>query len=61
MNSLVRMFNTQKEMPKINFIGAGSFGFTRKLVRDLLSFPELEASEIVLIRFKARFESYAFT
>jgi alpha-galactosidase len=36
-------------MPKITFIGAGSFGFTRKLVRDLLSFPTLEASEIALM------------
>ena len=26
-------------MPKITFIGAGSFGFTRTLVRDLLTFP----------------------
>ena len=26
---------------KIAFIGAGSFGFTRSLVRDLLSFPAL--------------------
>ena len=24
---------------KFAFIGAGSFGFTRSLVRDLLSFP----------------------
>ncbi len=36
-------------MPKITFIGAGSFGFTRKLVRDLLSFPTLENSEIALM------------
>ena len=36
-------------MPKITFIGAGSFGFTRKLVRDLLTFPILEASEIALM------------
>ncbi|MCA9836163.1 MAG: alpha-galactosidase [Trueperaceae bacterium] len=36
-------------MPKITFIGAGSFGFTRKLVRDLLSFKTLEASEIALM------------
>lgn len=36
-------------MPKITFIGAGSFGFTRKLVRDLLTFPLLENSEIMLM------------
>ena len=36
-------------MPKITFIGAGSFGFTRKLVRDVLTFPALEATEIVLM------------
>jgi len=36
-------------MPKIIFIGAGSFKFTRKLVRDLLTFPLLEESEIALI------------
>ena len=36
-------------MPKIVFIGAGSFGFTRKLVRDLLTFPLLEGSEIALV------------
>lgn len=36
-------------MPKIVFIGAGSFGFTRGLVRDLLTFPLLEKSEIALV------------
>lgn len=36
-------------MPKIVFIGAGSFGFTRGLVRDLLTFPRLEGSEIALV------------
>ena len=36
-------------MPKIVFIGAGSFGFTRGLVRDLLTFPLLEGSEIALV------------
>ena len=34
---------------KIAFIGAGSFGFTRKLVRDLLTFPALADAEIVLM------------
>ena len=29
-------------MTKIAFIGAGSFGFTRKLVRDVLTFPRLD-------------------
>ncbi|HXF60503.1 MAG TPA: alpha-glucosidase/alpha-galactosidase, partial [Caldilineaceae bacterium] len=36
-------------MPKIAFIGAGSWGFTRKLVRDLLTFPLLESSTIALM------------
>lgn len=36
-------------MPKIAFIGAGSWGFTRKLVRDLLTFPLLENSTIALM------------
>lgn len=36
-------------MSKIVFIGAGSFEFTRTLVRDILSFPILEASEISLM------------
>lgn len=36
-------------MPKIAFIGAGSFGFTRKLVQDILTFPRLEGAEIALM------------
>src|SRR2546423_2777463 len=36
-------------MPKITFIGAGSFGFTRGLVRDILTFPALEDSTICLM------------
>ena len=36
-------------MPKITFIGAGSFGFTRTLVRDLLTFPLLEGSTLCLM------------
>lgn len=36
-------------MPNISFIGGGSFGFTRTLVRDLLTFPTLEASTITLM------------
>ncbi|MBE6370174.1 MAG: alpha-glucosidase/alpha-galactosidase [Lentisphaerae bacterium] len=34
---------------KIAFIGAGSFGFTRKLVRDILTFPALQDAEIALM------------
>ena len=45
-------------MPKITFIGAGSFGFTRTLVRDLLTFPLLEGSTICLMDISAeRLES----
>ncbi len=36
-------------MTKITFIGAGSLGFTRELVRDILTFPLLEASTISLM------------
>jgi len=34
---------------KIAFIGAGSFGFTRKLVRDILSFPAFNDATIALM------------
>ena len=34
---------------KIAFIGAGSFGFTRGLVRDLLTFPALADAELALM------------
>ncbi len=36
-------------MPKITFIGAGSLGFTRGLVRDILTFPELAGSTLSLM------------
>lgn len=36
-------------MAKITFIGAGSLGFARGLVRDLLTFPALEDSTIALM------------
>lgn len=36
-------------MPKITFIGAGSLGFTRGLVRDVLTFPALADSTISLM------------
>jgi alpha-galactosidase len=36
-------------MSKIAFIGAGSFGFTRNLVRDLLTFPAFADAEIALM------------
>jgi len=36
-------------MKKIAFIGAGSFGFTRSLVRDVLSFPAFVDSTIYLM------------
>ena len=34
---------------KIVFIGAGSLGFTRGLVRDLLTFPKLQDAHIALV------------
>ncbi len=36
-------------MTKIAFIGAGSLGFTRSLVRDMLTFPLLQDSTIALM------------
>ena len=36
-------------MTKIAFIGAGSIGFTRELVRDILTFPLLENAEFALL------------
>jgi alpha-galactosidase len=36
-------------MARIAFIGAGSFGFTRTLVKDTLTFPLLEDSTLVLM------------
>ncbi len=36
-------------MAKIAFIGAGSFGFTRTLVKDILTFAPLEDAELALM------------
>jgi len=36
-------------MRKIAFIGAGSFGFTRSLVRDILTFPAFQDSTLALM------------
>ncbi len=36
-------------MTKIAFIGAGSFGFTRKLIKDILTFPLLKDSTLSLM------------
>jgi len=36
-------------MARITFIGAGSFGFTRTLVRDILTFPTTRDAELVLM------------
>ena len=36
-------------MKKFAFIGAGSFGFTRNLVRDLLTFPAFQDCELALM------------
>ncbi|MDX2006476.1 MAG: alpha-glucosidase/alpha-galactosidase, partial [Meiothermus sp.] len=35
-------------MPKITFIGAGSTVFAKNLIGDILSYPELSGSELVL-------------
>ena len=36
-------------MTKIAFIGAGSYGFTRGLVRDVLTFPLLQDATLALM------------
>ena len=36
-------------MNKFAFIGGGSFGFTRKLVKDILTFPAFQDAEIALM------------
>lgn len=36
-------------MTKITFIGAGSLGFTRKLIRDVLTFPLLQDATLTLM------------
>ena len=41
-------------MAKVVFIGAGSLGFTRGLVRDLLTFPLLQDAEIAFERIEPR-------
>ncbi|MCB9160942.1 MAG: alpha-galactosidase [Caldilineaceae bacterium] len=46
-------------MPKITFVGAGSFGFTRKLVRDVLTFPLLESATICLMDIDAERLDYS--
>jgi alpha-galactosidase len=40
-------------MTKIAFIGAGSLGFTRDLVRDILTFPLLQDAELALMDINA--------
>ena len=46
-------------MHKITFIGAGSLGFTRGLVRDILTFPQLRDAEIALMDIDATRLEYA--
>ena len=38
-----------KNADKFKFIGGGSFGFTRKLVKDILTFPAFQDAEIALM------------
>jgi alpha-galactosidase len=44
---------------KIAFIGAGSFGFTRKLIRDILTFPQLQDCTLSLMDVSAERLDYA--
>ena len=47
-------------MTKIAFIGAGSLGFTRGLVRDLLTFPLLRDATISLMDIDAERLDFAY-
>src|SRR5512136_30137 len=47
-------------MTKIAFIGAGSLGFTKRLVRDVLTFPLLEDSHIALMDIDAERLDFAY-
>jgi alpha-galactosidase len=47
-------------MTKIAFIGAGSLGFTRALVRDLLTFPLLENTTLALMDIDAERLDFAY-
>lgn len=46
-------------MTRIAFIGAGSFEFTRKLIRDILTFPRLQNSTFVLMDINAKHLNFA--
>ena len=46
-------------MAKIVFIGAGSLGFTRGLVRDILTFPLLSSAELALVDINSQRLSFA--
>jgi alpha-galactosidase len=47
-------------MTKIAFIGAGSLGFTRELVRDLLTFPLLQDATLALMDIDAERLDFAY-
>lgn len=49
----------EKKMRKIVFIGAGSLGFTRDLVRDLMAFPAFDDCEIALVDINEQRLAYA--
>ena len=46
-------------MKKFVFIGAGSLDFTRKLIRDLMTFPAFDDCEIALVDIDEKRLSYA--
>ena len=46
---------------RFTFIGAGSFGFTRGLIRDILSFPAFRDSELCLMDISAERLDYIKT
>ncbi len=49
MVQCIHHFKGGLEMRKFAFIGGGSFGFTRSLVRDLLTFPAFKDAHFVLM------------
>ncbi|MBI2938940.1 MAG: alpha-galactosidase [Chloroflexi bacterium] len=46
-------------MTRIAFIGAGSFGFTRNLIRDILTFPRLQDATLALMDIDAERLAFA--
>lgn len=49
MGTIEYTIKEKEKMPKISFMGAGSFVFAKRLLEDIFSYPELRESEIILM------------